>query len=509
MSAAEDRTKRAGRGGIAIAAAKIYFMVVGLVQQIALVHILGLATYGGLSLVQGAASIAYNPLVATGVQGMSRAVSSVPDDQREVVTRKALGVHAAAGIPIAILFFLAAPWIAQFAWAAPHLTTPVRVIAGVLFFYSLYGPLVGVLNGRRRFGWQAALDGLFATLRTIGLLLGAWLMVGRGLGTEGALSGFVGAAAIIFFVALPLVGTGRRGTSKEGGFKRHLRFIAPLFGGQFALNLLFQCDFQMLGRFATDAGERAGIAAQQAHELAGAYRAAQLFCFLPDQLLLSVTFVLFPLLATARRDQDRDAVARYTRTAVRLAVIIAGAMVSVTASLPGPLLDMVFGGEAAALGARAMFILALGLGVFAIFGILTTVLTSLGREIPSALCTVFALAFVVVLCFTFVRGQDYGEGLLIRTAACTSVGLLTACFIAAFLVKKTAGAVVPWLTLVRVGIALAGAIAVGRWLPSPGKLMTLVYALLLALVYSAILALSRELAKSDLELVKTVLGRKR
>lgn len=518
MSAADDRTKSAGRGGIAIAAAKIYFIVVGLVQQIALVHILGLDVYGGLSKVQSAGSMVYNPVVYTGVQGMSRAVSSAPDEQRGVVTRNALRVHAATGVPLAIAFFLAAPWITRHAMKAPHLTTPIRIIAGVLLFYALYAPLVGVLNGQRRFGWQAGLDTLFATVRTIGLLAGAWLLARRGLGIEGALSGFVAAAAIIFAIALPVSGVWRRhkaeatspaSTSKDGGFTRHLWFIAPLFGGQLALNLLFQSDFQLLGRFAAVAGERAGVGAQEADALAGAYRAAQLFCFLPYQLLLSVTFVLFPLLATAHRDRNRNAVAQYTRTGVRLAVIIAGALVSVTASLPGPLLNLVFGQQAAALGARAMFILAIGLGVFAIFGILTTVLTSLGREIASALCTVLALALVVVLCFTFVSGHAYGEGLLIRTAACTSAGLLTACIIAAILVKRTAGAVVPWPTLLRVGVALSAAIAVGRWLPSPGKPLTIVYALVLVLIYTALLVVSRELERRDLALVMTVLGRKR
>ena len=44
-----------------------------------------------------------------------------------------------------------------------------------------------------------------------------------------------------------------------------------------------------------------------ADALAGAYGVAQLFCFLPYQLLLSVTFVLFPLLASAKRETDEAA----------------------------------------------------------------------------------------------------------------------------------------------------------------------------------------------------------
>ena len=42
-------TRSAGRGGLAVAFAKIYFIVVGLVQQIALPRILGLDGYGALA----------------------------------------------------------------------------------------------------------------------------------------------------------------------------------------------------------------------------------------------------------------------------------------------------------------------------------------------------------------------------------------------------------------------------------------------------------------------------
>jgi len=507
MDTRSDKATSAGRGGIAIAGAKMYFILVGLVQQVALKHLLGLQDYGGLSKVQGAASLVYNPVVYTGVQGVSRAVSGAPEDEQEIATRRALKVHAGLGIPIAIAFFFLAPLITEHGMKAPHLTTATRIIAGVILFYSLYAPLVGVLNGRRRFGWQAALDALFATLRTAGLLLGAWLMARQGSGIEGALAGFVIAAASIFFLSLPIAKTGKAGAGRPT-FAEHTRFVAPLFGGQLALNLLFQSDFQLLGRFAAQSAAQAGIATAQADALAGAYRASQLFCFLPYQLLLSVTFVLFPLLASAHRDGDRAAMANYVRTGVRLALILSGVMVAVTASLPGPLLRLVFGADTAGLGAQAMFVLALGLGAFAIFGILTTVLTSLGRERASAACTMGALALVVALCFVRVRGQAYGPDLLMRTATSTAVGLLLATVVAAWLVHRTAGAVGSPLTLLRVAVALGLAIGLGRWLPEPGKLMTLVYAALLAVTFTAVLIITGELGRADLALLRRVVKSK-
>jgi stage V sporulation protein B len=316
----------------------------------------------------------------------------------------------------------------------------------------------------------------------------------------------IGVIGLILLVALPIAGVGRRGRS-DLTTRQHLAFLAPLLGGQLALNLLFQCDLTLLGRFAADAAAAKGLAVTEADSLAGAYRNAQLFCFLPYQFLLSVTFVLFPVLATAKRDGDHAAVARYTKTGVRLAILIAGGMVSVTASLPHSLLSLVFGQDSAALGSDAMAVLAVGLGSFAVFGILVTVLTSLGREKLSAALTVVALATVVTLCFVLVRGQSFGAHMLLRSAYATSAGLGLATIMAAIAVKKVAGAVVAPLSLVRTGVAVSCCIAIGRAIGALGRVETLLAAAGLGVVYLLLLVISRELGRKDLELIRRVMRR--
>ena len=502
--ASSSTAKQAGRGGLAIAGAKLFFMVAGLAQQIFLKHILGLQLYGALGRVQGLASVVYNPVIATAIQGVSRAVSGAPNEERDMVQRRTLTIHGALAVPFALGFFLAAPAIADLIKAA-HLTTALQIMAAVLLFYGLYAPFIGAINGQKRFGMQAGFDVIAATLRTAGLLGGAYFFVEAGAGVEGALGGFTISAALMALGSAPVAGLGKSGGGPS--WKAHLLFIAPLFGGQFALNMLFQSDLQLLGRFAAEAAEASGQLATEADRLAGAYRAAQLFCFLPYQLLLSVTFVLFPLVATAHRDGDSAAVAGYVRTGVRVALVLMGAMVSVTAGLPGPLLTLVFGADTAALGAEAMTIMALGLGAFAIFGILTTVLTSLKREGRSALLTIGALALVVVLCFVLVRGKPFDAELLMNTAIATGSGLVLATLLAGHQVYKTAGGLVAPFTVIRVAAGLALAIGVARLLPAPGKLMTLVYAIVVGLVYAVVLVATREIGKADLKMVRRVIGR--
>ncbi len=75
-----DGSREAGRGGLAVASAKLYFMVTGMVQQAALPRLLGLDGYGALASALSLASIAYNPVISTGIQGVSRAVATAPKE---------------------------------------------------------------------------------------------------------------------------------------------------------------------------------------------------------------------------------------------------------------------------------------------------------------------------------------------------------------------------------------------------------------------------------------------
>lgn len=508
----DEAAVNAGRGGLAIAAAKLYFIVLGFGQQILLNHLLGVG-YGTYRRAQSLATIVYNPVVTSGVQGVSRSVSSATTEARAAVTRRSVLIQALSVQPLALGFFVFAPQLAR-VLHAEHLTTAFRILAGVVSLYGVYAPLVGVLNGTRRFVAQAALDSTFATLRTLGLAAGAFYFGRHGRtfdAVEGSLLGFVASIAVIVVASTFVAGLGAPG---GGGLslKQQLAFIAPLFLGQFTLNLLMQCDIHLLGRFAADAAVAAGQDARSADRLVGAYGVAQLFCFLPYQLLLSVTFVLFPLLASARRDGDHAAVTSYVQIGVRLALVVAGAFVAVNAGLAGRLLAVVFRAEDASVGGEAMLPLAIGLGSFAIFGILATVLTSLGRERLSALLTLAALVLVVSACSVFVRGHAFGPSMVVRTALATSIGLVTATVLSALAVKRTAGGVVAPLTLVRVVAATAVAAALGRTLGSSlrsGPVTTLALAIVVGLAYLGVLFATREVGAADRDLVLGILRRKR
>ena len=120
-----------------------------------------------------------------------------------------------------------------------------------------------------------------------------------------------------------------------------------------------------------------------------------------------------------------------------------------------------------------------------------------------------ALVLVVGLCYLRVPDTEYGAEVLWRTAQATSLGLLLATLAAGWLVKRVTGALLSPLTALRVGGAMAVAIAVGRFLPSAGKVMTIAYAAIIVVTYVVMLLATRELNRADLGNLKAIVTRKK
>ena len=114
---AQDEVRTAGRGGLALSFAKIYFMVLGLAQQIVLSWLLQ-DSYGALRGALSPASIAYNAAVTASVFGMSRAVSRADVRDRPHVIRVGLSIQTGVGLALGTAFFLGATPLVELCHAA-------------------------------------------------------------------------------------------------------------------------------------------------------------------------------------------------------------------------------------------------------------------------------------------------------------------------------------------------------------------------------------------------------
>ncbi len=526
--AAEETAAKAGRGGLAVLAAKVFFILTGFIQQPLLRVAIGQADYGALSRVLAVSNVFNNVVVSSSTQGVSRTVAAAGAHEQEAL-RASLRVHGVIALIAAALLVIAAPIVASFQHAA-EVAAPLIVMAGVLGIYGIYAPLIGYLNGRARFTHQASLDVLAATLRTIGLLGVGWLFVRAGgaiaasvstsPGVLGATVGAVGASCGVFLVALRLTGRGKSFAERPSTVPRpsaYVGLIVPIMVAQLFTNALMQSDIFMLGRYLSLGAVAAAVPAPEkaANEWVGVYRAAQLFAFLPYQMLFSVTQVLFPMLAKAQADEGPARVAELVRRGSRIGAIVTGLVMVVVVALPKSLISFAYGAGVAEQGHVALSILAVAQGAFAMFGLAATVLVSLGRERVAMLLTAASLAALVASCAATLSGLGrpapaFGEPQLVATAIAAASALVVMLAVAVIVVRSVAGAFVPLATAVRVGLAVAGAWAFGWLVPIRlGKLVTPLAAMVFAFAYLVALVVMRELKREDLALALSVVRRKK
>src|ERR1700733_5001823 len=107
-----DAARTAGRGGIAVLGAKVFFLVVGFVQQPLLRLAVGLSDFGGLALALVVSNTVNNVVIASGTQGVSRVVAGAPGHEAEAL-RAALKAHVPIAVFVAGAMAIAAPRYAR------------------------------------------------------------------------------------------------------------------------------------------------------------------------------------------------------------------------------------------------------------------------------------------------------------------------------------------------------------------------------------------------------------
>lgn len=492
------------RGVALTLAAKGLFILSGLAIQLVVPRLLGTTGYGELATATAALAILTNTMTTTLVQTTSQRVSTADPGERAAVERGALRAAAILGVVLGAAFSLVSVPVAgsllHDAALAPLLSMGGLVIAA----YALYSASIGVLNGRRTFREQARLDATFSTVRALGQIGGAAI----GVGALGVMGGFAGAAVALAAIGVLSARTTWGPAASLGPFFRTLLPLAVL---QLALNAVLQLDVEVLksevAMLAIADGASLADAAERASHLVGTYRAAQQLAFLPYQLSIAVTLVLFPVVAHAKKADDDDAARRATEGALRFTLLL----------LVGMEAPLVAGGAgvvrlllpAFVEGADALPVLAVGQVAFALFALTASILAGAGALGAATRSAVLGLMAMLGALAAFVWSAGADGPLRIAAAAGSAVGASVALAVALLALRSSLGARFPWPTLVRAGIAGVSAVFVARLVPGEGALPTLARLAIAVAVTFGLLVASRELGAGDLALVQRVLGRGR
>jgi len=494
------------RGALMMTAAKGLFVVGGLAVQLGLPRLLrSPEEYGLYASATALLAIFTNTLTQACVQTTSKHASE-SDEHAPESLRRSLTLAASIGGALSLAIFGSAELVASSVLHDPLVAPLLRVLAALPLAYAIYSTAIGHLNGQRVFARQARLDASFTLVRTTGLLVGGALAIGA----LGAAIGFASAALVMACIGLAFVGIGRAGSTISA--RAWLGFFVAIALHQLALNGLLQLDVEILksrvAAIAMSAGETAVDAASRASLEAGLYRAAQSVAFVPYQIILAVTLVLFPTVARARTLGDREGAQKAVRGALRFATI---ALVLVAAPVAG-------GGDAAirvlldaryAPGGDALAILALGQIAFTLFVVGSTAISGDGSPFVVAASALVGLVITVIVAIVGIDSVGAHGPVRIAAAVGAAAGCVVAMTLVLALVRVRFGAAaLPWSTYARGALAGAAGFAVAHFMPHTGRIDSFSALVVGAIASLLVLAISRELGAADVALVRRLLGRR-
>ncbi len=495
-------------GLVAITGAKLWFLVTGFLQPIFLTVALGPTGYGRYGAVLSAISILNNVVVAGSIQAMSRSVTR----HGTPAIRHGLTIHAVTGLLMALLILATAPLIGDWWLRNPALTPMLRLASVITASYCLYAALVGVFNGRQRFVSQAALDVIFATLRTTLIIVFARSVYQ----VFGAVGGFVLASVLIVAIASVMLAFSKttpaelaeRPRTEPQSFRVFLteysRFFAPVLLYQVTLNLVLQSDVLLMQGVLVRLGQRT---LDEVTALVGIYKSVQNFAFLPYQVLVAVTFVLFPVVTKAAQDGHIEQTRAVFRSALRFAFLLLGLMLSVLAGMPRGVLRVVYPASFAP-GAVALRWLSLGQGCFALLVLGLTVILAMGRTFAATALMSLTLTTVVVGNCVGLIVVPVGNASLFAAAVGTSTGCAIGLACTMMYLHRLLGSFVPMKTAARALVCSLIAAIVAGVMPIHSKLSAITAAMVTVLVFVATILASGELQLDERQRMLSRLRRK-
>jgi stage V sporulation protein B len=443
------------KGTLILTVAALIARFLGVFQRIPLVYLLGDKGMGSYTI----AFNLYSTLLVIATAGIPSALSKMISEktalgqqaEAEKIYRAATWFALVAGVLMAVLLYVFAPWYAQDFSGDPGAVLATRAIAPALLFFPLIAIMRGYFQGRQNMmpnGISQVVEQIFRLLTAVGLaflLLNVsleWAVAGA---SFGGVTGGIAAFAVMAYYARKLRRTENRSnpaaalataqeiaaskanavngadSGGELGYKQIyvnlLKLAIPIVIFSITVSLIYNIDSSTIipllkGKFGAEGAlELVGILGGRAQSLAG----------IPIILAIALSQSVVPIISAAFSRKELKQVGHQTSRVLQLAILSGLPMVLMIAVAARPLDGFIFGYEDSSYGIQnGPHMIAL-LTIGAMFQIIMqtsgAVLMGMGRMKPLMLHVAAGIA--VKLVGSYLLAQWLGiYGIICATGLC-------------------------------------------------------------------------------------------
>jgi O-antigen/teichoic acid export membrane protein len=463
----------AARGVLASGGSNLVFLVSAFAVHLALPRLLESKHLYG---VYGVVFSFVNVLVAVVFQGALQSVSKlVSEDESRAsdVQRAALRIQLLVSGGLALACFLAADLIA-YLQRDGSLAPYYRIAMLGVPFAALAAVFLGLLNGRKRFLTQAALDVGFAVLKAAFLLTPAaigWSLTG--------VFGGLSAMAVVMAGVAAWVGA-RPGGSRSASMDRNLiQLMLPIMGYTLILNVVPVIDLWMLKFLG---GTPDAIAD---------YTAAQVVSRVPYIAALSIASVSFPFVSQAVAQGDAALASKSVSAALRYGLIVLGGCAAVLAAAANEVIVIPYPESFRSAGALLVW-LAVDMVFFGLFSIAASILTASGRARLVLWLGLAVAGFQLLACAILI--PHFGG---VGAAAATGLALFFGSIVGLQATHAVFRGGIRWPCALRVSSASAVVIATAFAFETASLFASIGKCIILGAVYLTALVVTGELRADD------------
>lgn len=346
------------KGTIYLLIAQIIFLLSGYIVHIGIGRFLGPSIYGIYSVAISVATV-FNLFLTTGIpQSVTKYVSE-DNSQSKAVLRTSLFISVLASTAFSVAILFGADGIAEIL-NDPSLAEYFQLTSLMILAYGPLTAIMAYFNGIKDYRTQALLISLFNILKPVFI----FSLVFIGLSVWGAVLGFAVAPVIPLLIGLGLVGFDLY--KGGGGFpaKRIMSFALPVIALSAAINLILNLDLFFIKGILID------------NSLAGFYSAASMIGKVPYMLMGAITAALFPAVSASMHEHER--VKNYISESLRYALLFILPGTAMVAATSTAVVTLIYSDIYQPAG-TPLAILIVGICLFGIFALLTTIVSAVGR----------------------------------------------------------------------------------------------------------------------------------